>query len=239
MKRLPKYTPAEVRNDPYGFTYKEMSEVIGENEAKALYEELYKQLPRKKNLSMLVKNICKSSDTEKYVYELKDNKYIETVFIKRRDGGTVCVSTQVGCPVGCIFCESGRNGFVRNLTSSEIVQQIILLRRKVNRIVFMGMGEPLFNYDNLIKAIHILRDRYGLNFPTDGITISTVGPVDQLKKLREEHLKIQLTISLHAATQSLFLTCAYMLLKMLLSKPYPILKGIIAKLSLRICFYRV
>ena len=73
MKRLPKYTPAEVRNDPYGFTYKEMSEVIGENEAKALYEELYKQLPRKKNLSMLVKNICKSSDTEKYVYELKDN----------------------------------------------------------------------------------------------------------------------------------------------------------------------
>ncbi len=73
------------------------------------------------------------------------------------------MSTQVGCPVGCIFCESGRNGFVRNLTSSEIVQQIILLRRKVNRVGFMGMGEPLFNYDNLIKAIHILRDRYGLN----------------------------------------------------------------------------
>ena len=236
MKRLPKYTPAEVRNDPYGFTYKEMSEVIGENEAKALYEELYKQLPRKKNLSMLVKNICKSSDTEKYVYELKDNKYIETVFIKRRDGGTVCVSTQVGCPVGCIFCESGRNGFVRNLTSSEIVQQIILLRRKVNRIVFMGMGEPLFNYDNLIKAIHILRDRYGLNFPTDGITISTVGPHDQSQKKRKYHLYTQ---QHNLQEIVLFLTCAYMLLKMLLSKPYPILKGIIAKLSLRICFYRV
>lgn len=87
------------------------------------------------------------------------------------------------------FCESGRNGFVRNLTSSEIVQQIILLRRKVNRIVFMGMGEPLFNYDNLIKAIHILRDRYGLNFPTDGITISTVGPVDQLKNCARNILK--------------------------------------------------
>ena len=192
MKYLPKYTPTEVRNDPYGFTYKEMSEVIGENEAKALYSELYKQAPRKKNLSMLVKDIYKSSDTEKYVYELKDNKYIETVFIKRRDGGTVCVSTQVGCPVGCIFCESGRNGFVRNLTPSEIVQQVILLRRKVNRIVFMGMGEPLFNYDNLIKAIHILRDRSGLNFPTDGITISTVGPVDQLKKLREARFFIWL-----------------------------------------------
>lgn len=100
------------------------------------------------------------------------------------------------------FCESGRNGFVRNLTPSEIVQQVILIRQKVNRIVFMGMGEPLFNYDNLIAAIHILRDRNGLNFPTDGITVSTVGPVNQLKKLREEHLKIQLTISLHAATQA-------------------------------------
>ena len=77
-----------------------------------------------------------------------------------------------------------------------------MIRQKVNRIVFMGMGEPLFNYDNLIAAIHILRDRNGLNFPTDGITVSTVGPVNQLKKLREEHLKIQLTISLHAATQA-------------------------------------
>lgn len=114
---------------------------------------------------------------------MKDNRYIETVFIKRRDGGTVCVSTQVGCSVGCIFCESGRNGFVRNLTPSEIVQQVILIRQKVNRIVFMGMGEPLFNYDNLIAAIHILRDRNGLNFPTDGITVSTVGPVNQLKKI--------------------------------------------------------
>ena len=104
MKRLPKYTPAEVRNDPYGFTYKEMSEVIGENEAKALYEELYKQLPRKKNLSMLVKKyLQKAVILKSMFYELKDNKYIETVFIKRRDGGTVCVSTQVGCPVGCYF----------------------------------------------------------------------------------------------------------------------------------------
>ena len=127
-----------------------MSEVIGEDKARALYAELYKQPFHKKNLSISTKKVYKSSDTEKYVYELKDNRYIETVFIKRRDGGTVCVSTQVGCSVGCIFCESGRNGFVRNLTPSEIVQQVILIRQKVNRIVFMGMGEPLFNYDNLI-----------------------------------------------------------------------------------------
>ena len=190
MKHLPKSTLTEILNDPYGFTYKEMSEVIGEDKARALYAELYKQPFHKKNLSISTKKVYKSSDTEKYVYELKDNRYIETVFIKRRDGGTVCVSTQVGCSVGCIFCESGRNGFVRNLTPSEIVQQVILIRQKVNRIVFMGMGEPLFNYDNLIAAIHILRDRNGLNFPTDGITISTVGPVNQLKKLREEHRKV-------------------------------------------------
>ena len=94
-------------------------------------------------------------------------------------------------------------GFIRNLTASEIVQQVLLLRSKINRIVFMGMGEPLFNYDDLIKSIHILRDRNGLNFPTDGITVSTVGPINALKKLREEHIKIQLTLSLHATTQKI------------------------------------
>ena len=113
MKHLPKSTPTEILNDPYGFTYKEMSEVIGEDKARALYTELYKQPFHKENLSISTKKVYKSSDTEKYVYELKDNRYIETVFIKRRDGGTVCVSTQVGCSVGCIFCESGRNGLDR------------------------------------------------------------------------------------------------------------------------------
>ena len=92
MKHLPKSTPTEILNDPYGFTYKEMSEVIGEDKARALYTELYKQPFHKKNLSISTKKVYKSSDTEKYVYELKDNRYIETVFIKRRDGGTVCVS---------------------------------------------------------------------------------------------------------------------------------------------------
>lgn len=202
MKYLHRHTPDDIRSVPYGFTYKEMVKVIGESEARSLYSSLYKHSPKKEYLTMSLKTVCKDGNTEKYVFELLDGKCIETVFIKRLDGGTVCVSTQVGCSVGCIFCESGRNGFVRNLTPSEIVQQVILLRRKVNRIVFMGMGEPLFNYTNFIKAIHILRDRNGLNFPTDGITVSTVGPVEQLKKLREEHLKIQLTISLHATTQA-------------------------------------
>lgn len=102
-----------------------------------------------------------------------------------------------------LFASLVEIGFIRNLTASEIVQQVIMLSRKVNRIVFMGMGEPLFNYKEVIKSIHILRDRNGLNFPTDGITISTVGPIDALKKLREEHIKIQLTLSLHATTQKI------------------------------------
>ncbi|NLN97499.1 MAG: 23S rRNA (adenine(2503)-C(2))-methyltransferase RlmN [Eubacteriaceae bacterium] len=203
MRHLFKDLSGHIKKDPYGFTYDEMAKVIQENEAKALYASLYKHFPKKKYLTMHIKDIYKKTDTEKYVYELIDGNCIETVYIKRRDGGTACVSTQVGCSVGCVFCNSGRNGFVRNLTPSEMVQQVRLMRRKVNRIVFMGMGEPLFNYDNLIKAIHILRDRNGMNFPTNGITLSTVGPVKQLKKLREEHLKIQLTISLHATTQAI------------------------------------
>lgn len=145
--------------------------------------------------------IKKYKSTRKYLYKLSDDNVIETVCITRRTGITACVSTQVGCAVRCRFCESGVNGLVRNLTASEIVQQVQMLNEKVNRIVFMGMGEPLHNYHEVIQAIHILRDRNGLNFPTDGITISTVGPVKKLIQLREEHIKCQLVLSLHATTQ--------------------------------------
>jgi 23S rRNA (adenine2503-C2)-methyltransferase len=192
---------SDVINDPFGFTYNEINNVIGEFESKALYSLLYKNTSRKKVHTIWIKDIIKDADTKKYIFELSDEKFIETVCIKRRTGMTACVSTQVGCPVQCIFCESGRKGLIRNLSASEIVQQIIFLKDSINRIVFMGIGEPLYNYDAVIKAIHILRDRNGLDFPTDGITISTVGPIKLLKKLREEHIKIQLVLSLHAADQ--------------------------------------
>ena len=196
------YTEDEIRSDPYGFTLKEITEVLGEQEAQKLFNVLYKKKPNAQYQTVKIKEIQQGGDTSKYAFELKDGYCIETVCIKRKTGTTVCVSTMVGCPVGCIFCESGSNGFIRNLTPSEIVQQVVLLKEKVNRIVYMGMGEPLFNYNSLIKSIHILRDRNGYNFPTDGITVSTVGPLKQLKKLREEHLKIQLTLSLHATNQT-------------------------------------
>lgn len=194
-------TAEMIKIDPYNYTLSEMVDVIGETEAKKLFKSIYKGTSKLSYQTIKVKDVFNGGDTRKYAFRLCDHYCIETVCIQRKTGTTVCVSTMVGCPVGCVFCESGKNGFIRNLTPSEIVQQIVLLREKVNRIVFMGMGEPLFNYDNLVKAIHILRDRDGLNFPTDGITISTVGPLQQLKKIREEHLKIQLTLSLHATDQ--------------------------------------
>ena len=175
---------------------------MGEAEASRAFASLYRRKVAPASQTLTVKTVYRGGDTDKYVFELPDGKCIETVCIKRRDGATVCVSTQVGCPVHCMFCESGKNGFVRNLTPSEIVQQVVLLGRKITRIVYMGMGEPLFNYDNVIQSIHILRNRNGLNFPTDGITLSTTGPLDRLKRLREEHLKTQFTLSLHATTQA-------------------------------------
>lgn len=192
----------DIMNDPFSYTFKEISACMGEFEAKKMFFSLYKLKDKSKNQSIQIQSVTKDgTGTQKYIFKLSDDRYIETVSIKRRSGTTVCVSTMVGCPIGCSFCESGSNGFIRNLTPSEIVQQVVLLPSNVNRIVFMGMGEPLLNYDAFIKSIHILRDRNGLNFTTSGITLSTVGPLNQLKKLREEHVKIQLTLSLHATTQ--------------------------------------
>ena len=174
-------TAEMIKIDPYNYTLSEMVDVIGETEAKKLFKSIYKGTSKLSYQTIKVKDVFNGGDTRKYAFELCDHYCIETVCIQRKTGTTVCVSTMVGCPVGCVFCESGKNGFIRNLTPSEIVQQIVLLREKVNRIVFMGMGEPLFNYDNLVKAIHILRDRDGLNFTTDGSTISSVGPLALLK----------------------------------------------------------
>lgn len=193
----------DIISNPFGYTFKEISDCMGEAEAKKMFFSLYKVKNKSKYHNIGVQSVTKDgTGTQKYIFKLSDDRYIETVSIKRRSGTTVCVSTMVGCPIGCVFCESGRNGFVRNLTTSEIVQQVIMMPSNVNRIVFMGMGEPLLNYESVIKAIHILRDREGFDFPTSGITISTVGPLNQMKKLREEHVKIQLAVSLHATSQN-------------------------------------
>lgn len=137
----------------------------------------------------------------KHLFGLRDGYAVETVRIRRFDGMTACVSSQVGCAIGCTFCASGRGGLRRNLEAGEIVEQVVRLGKGVNRIVFMGIGEPLQNYDNVLRSIRILRDRRGMDFPASGITISTIGPPDGLRRLREEHLAVNLTVSLHATTQ--------------------------------------
>ena len=140
--------------------------------------------------------------SEKFLFGLGDGYAVESVLIRRRDGFTACVSSQVGCAFSCRFCASGQAGLKRNLTAAEIVEQVVHLGPRVNRIVFMGIGEPLNNYDNVLGAIRLLRDRRGLGFPTTGITLSTIGIPKALRRLREEHLGINLTISLHATTQA-------------------------------------
>ena len=150
--------------------------------------------------------------TLKFLFRLDDGNLIESVLIpaspalygQKSDRRTACVSTQVGCAYGCKFCASGLDGFSRNLRANEIVDQIITIERasgeKVDNIVFMGMGEPLANFDNVMRAIRILNAPWGLSIGARHITVSTSGLAPQIRKLADEPLQIRLAISLHAAT---------------------------------------
>jgi len=139
--------------------------------------------------------------SEKFLFKLKDGNGIETVLMWEKNRVTICVSTQAGCPLGCSFCATGKMGFKRNLTSSEIVDQIIALKdHKITHVVLMGMGEPLLNYESVIKALRIMNSALGLSFAAKNITISTAGIPDMIKKLADETRRIKLAISLNAPT---------------------------------------
>ncbi len=187
--------------NPTNCLYSDFENHFGKETADSVFSSLYDQTKPSSYRQIIPIKVVHDSITTKYVFKLYDDRQIETVCIKRQTGITICLSTQVGCSIGCLFCESGKNGFYRNLTASEIVQQFLFVNESINRIVFMGIGEPLNNYDEVIRAIHILRDRRGIDFPTDGISISTVGPIPYLERLKQESLKIQLVISLHATDQ--------------------------------------
>ena len=141
--------------------------------------------------------------TEKFLWKLKDEEYVETVLIKEGPRRTVCISTQVGCKFKCPFCASGQKRFKRNLTVSEIVDQFRMSSSRVSNVVFMGMGEPLDNYDNLIKAIRIINMPEGLGLAARRITVSTCGIVPEIFRLKEEGLQIELSVSLHAPDDKL------------------------------------
>jgi 23S rRNA (adenine2503-C2)-methyltransferase len=144
--------------------------------------------------------------TEKFLLRLADGRQIETVFIPDTPAMTFCVSTQVGCAMACAFCLTGKMGLVRNLTAGEIVGQVRLLaealalRNKAFNIVLMGMGEPLHNYDETMKALRILADEHGFALPPRRVTLSTVGLLPALERLAREPVMPNLAISLHAPT---------------------------------------
>ncbi|MFO7821999.1 MAG: 23S rRNA (adenine(2503)-C(2))-methyltransferase RlmN [Lentisphaeria bacterium] len=152
----------------------------------------------------LVDTQLASDGTEKFLYRLQDGEKIETVLIKARDRRTVCVSTQVGCPVRCSFCASGKGGLVRDLQPAEIVDQVVLACRhfeeRVSNIVIMGMGEPLLNYRNLEKALDLIDAPEGLGIGARRITVSTSGIPGGIRRLANSGRQWNLALSLHATT---------------------------------------
>jgi 23S rRNA (adenine2503-C2)-methyltransferase len=153
-------------------------------------------------------NLAKSKDqTEKYLFKLEDGNLIESVLIFSDKRVTECISSQIGCKYNCLFCESGKKGFTRNLTVSEILNQVLFVKKKIesnlNNIVFMGIGEPLDNYDNVVKAICILNSKDAFNIGARKITISTCGVVPAIKRLQERNWQIELSVSLHAPENKL------------------------------------
>lgn len=140
--------------------------------------------------------------TVKYLFKLHDGELIESVVMKYKYGYTICVSSQVGCKMGCKFCASGIAGFVRNLTPSEILSQVYVAQKDLNirisHIVMMGVGEPLDNFDNVMRFLLLVSDENGLNISMRNISLSTCGVVTGIEKLMEKKLQLTLSISLHA-----------------------------------------
>ncbi len=204
---------------------KEM-ELLGEKPFRAgqMYQWMHVKLARSfdemTNLSLALREKCREyfeytalkmvrmqesaiDGTRKYLFELGDGKLIESVWMRYRHGNSVCISSQAGCRMGCSFCASTLGGLERSLKPSEMLDQIyaitLLTGERVSNVVVMGMGEPLDNYDNLLKFIKLVTDENGLHIGQRSITVSTCGLADEMKRLADEKLQITLALSLHAA----------------------------------------
>ena len=200
---------------------------IGEKSfrAKQLYEWIHVRQARSfdemTNLSVALRERCrerydlttlqvvrmqesKLDGTRKYLFELKDGNLVESVFMRYKHGNSVCISSQVGCKMGCRFCASTLDGWERNLTPAEMLDQIYAItqdtKERVSNVVVMGTGEPLDNYDNLLRFISLLTDENGLHISQRNVTVSTCGIVPKMYELAEEKLQITLALSLHATT---------------------------------------
>lgn len=152
----------------------------------------------------IIKKQVSKDGTKKYLFDVLDNNAIESVLMEYKYGKTICVSTQIGCKMGCKFCASTGVKFARNLEAGEIVEQLLAIERDekihISNLVFMGIGEPLDNYDNVIKAVKILNNPKGINMGARHISISTSGLVPKIYKLADENLQCTLSISLHSAS---------------------------------------
>ncbi len=185
--------------------------VLSWQEMSNLSKELRDKLAAHFRLPVLeLVRVTESTDLEtfKFLWRLRDKQLVESVLICSGTRRTVCVSSQVGCPAKCAFCASGQQGFFRNLRPTEILEQVLQINQwlapkgeNVTHVVFMGMGEPLKNYESVVKAIHLLSDPEYLNISQRRITVSTVGIVDGIRRLSLEGLKVNLVLSLHAPNQ--------------------------------------
>ncbi len=180
-------------------SFEEMS-----NLSKSLREKLESvyEIP---SVKMLKRQVSKMDGTNKFLFALQDGHVVESVLMRYKHGNSVCISSQVGCRMGCKFCASTIGGLVRNLKPSEMLGQIYQIQKisgeRVSNVVVMGTGEPMDNYDNFVRFVHLLTDEHGLNISQRNITVSTCGIVPNMRRLADEKLQITLALSLHGSNQ--------------------------------------
>lgn len=220
-----------MKKDIRAYTYEELQEemtALGEKKfrAKQLYEWLHVKLAgsfdEMTNLSrelrerlnetymilpveLLERQESSLDGTNKFLFMLHDQNVVESVLMRYKHGNSVCISSQVGCRMGCRFCASTIGGLVRNLSASEMLGQVYSIQRitgeRVSNVVIMGTGEPLDNYENFLRFIRLLTDEHGLHISQRNVTVSTCGIVPKMRELAEEDLQITLALSLHGTTQ--------------------------------------
>lgn len=213
------------------FNYIELQEwIVGQGEkafrAKQLYQWLHEKqvstweemtnLPKSMremlaekcyltNLEIAQIQTSQIDGTKKYLFRLHDGNMVESVLMRYKHGNSVCISSQVGCRMGCRFCASTLDGMVRNLTAAEMLEQIYAIGQdigeRISNVVVMGSGEPLDNYENLLRFIGLLTDEHGLHISQRNLTVSTCGIVPRMRELADEKLQITLALSLHASSQ--------------------------------------
>lgn len=197
-RKIEKYRAAQV----YSWLYKGAEDFSGMKNIPAVLRERLDTEYFIEKLTVEKKLVSKIDGTTKFLFATRDGEHVESVLMHYEHGDSACISTQVGCKMGCSFCASARLGFARNLTPGEMLSQIDMISRecgcRVSNVVLMGIGEPLDNYDNVIKFLHLVNHEDGLNIGLRHISLSTCGLVDKIDKLSDESLPVTLTISLHA-----------------------------------------